>query len=168
MAAFLNWYGGLGVAALFASLMLGYAVDLGAAGVDWHAALGLFAVLLAILWLAVLMFHFIYTGGAVKRAAAAGFATAEDWRATRGYKMSLFPWILVAIVLLAAAPYLGAASGAGDAPRVYHHVVVWEAWMVSAFVWWRSRPILRQNADILHRAMTAIREAIARRKAAKG
>jgi len=166
MATFLNYSGALAVAALFASLMMGYAVDYSGAGRGWHMAAGLIAVLLSILWLAILMFHFIYTGGAVKRAAAAAYAGAEDYRATRRYKRTLFPWILVAIALLAAAPYLGAAAAAGDVPLLYHHVVVWEAWMVAAFVWWRARTILRENDEILRRVMSAVREAIARKKTA--
>ncbi|MBI4829126.1 MAG: hypothetical protein HY804_10035, partial [Nitrospinae bacterium] len=52
MTAFLNYSGALAVAALFASLMLGYAVDLSGAGRGWHMAAGLIAILLAILWLA--------------------------------------------------------------------------------------------------------------------
>ncbi len=142
------------------SMGAGYAVP-GVQGMSGtHSVAGLLSSLWAILWLSVMMFHFIYTGSAVKRTARAGLVGNDEYAKTRKFKKSMFPWIMSAIVLLVATPTLGAAFDAGKAPLSPHHVCAWAAFIVTGVVVYKSRIALRQNDIILKVAITAVEQAI--------
>jgi len=167
LAAFLVGFGVASVLAMLAALAMGYLSALGADLYDAHTLAGVLAALAGILWLAILMFHFIYTGSAVKRAAQLKMVDVSDYYTTRAYKARLFPWLLAAMALLTCAPAMGAAVDAGKAPLWAHDVFGWVTLAALAYVVWRSRPMLLENKKILDNAVRRVNDEIERRRAAR-
>lgn len=168
MARFLNIYAAFNVAVAAVSLGMGYLASAGAYGVEGHFLAGLFAVLSCILWAAIVMFYFIYTGSAIKRTAAAKLIADSDYRATRRFKSSVFPWLIAVIALFTVIPYLGLAAFVGQLPEWGHHAAVWAALIVFAHTARKTGLALGENEKILMNAVEAVDTEIERRKARRG
>ena len=113
-----------------------------------HFLAGFMTTLLATLWLSLIMFHFIYTGTTIKNAVLKKTVDKEEYYKTKGYKKALFPWILIAMVLLMASPFLGAAADTDMAPLWYHHAVAWEALLLVVLVVYLAKDRLKENRRI--------------------
>ncbi len=167
MARFLYLYGVFNAVSIFAALALGYLRGAGEAFYQAHVLAGLLSTLSAILGLVIVMFYLIYTGAAVKKAAKDKLVDAELYYETRRYKTTLFPWIMVSILSLLAAPNLGAAYDTGKAPLWLHHAAAWEVLIVLGIVTYLSKNILQENKKILNFTIEAVNADVERRRAGR-
>lgn len=158
-------YAAFNMAAVAVSLALGYMASAGVHGVERHFLAGLFVVLSCLLWAAIVMFYFIYTGSAIKRTAARGLIAESDYRTTRRFKAHVFPWLLVVMAIFTVIPYLGAAAMVGQTPGWGHSAVSWCALIVFGYAGWLSKGALTENERILTNAVEAVNAEIEKRKA---
>lgn len=158
MRPFLNLLGLAGALGVTGALVSGYLARFGFAGPSTHIGWGLVAPIAPMLAFSITLFYFIATGQAVRDAAQKGFATRDDYDATRKFKAKLFPWIVGAMVALMAAPLSGAAFDTGKIPRYAHAAIAWVALAVLWYAWWRAVSTLQENSAILMKTGRAIRE----------
>ncbi len=153
MDRFHYYFGWVSAAAIALCVALGYMAYSDPRLHGFHFLAGFLTTMLVILWLSLMMFHFIYTGSTIKTAAIQKTVAKEDYYKTRGYKKALFPWVLIAMILISATPLLGAAADVGMAPVWYHHVVAWEALILAALVIYLSKDKLTENRRIYIQAV---------------
>lgn len=132
-----------------------------------HILIGLLSSLSSILCLVIVMFYLISTGVAVKNAAIDKLVEAEDYYRTRKFKKVLFPWIMLSIASLLAAPILGAGYDTGKSPLWLHNAAVWELLFVFGLAVYLSQNVLSQNKKILSTTIKAVNADVDRRLAEK-
>jgi len=165
MAKFLYLYLAFNLVFILAALGLGYMAGLAPGFFPAHALVGVLSSLSAILNLTILMFYFISTGSVVKNAAVDQLVDADDYYRTRKFKASVFPWIMLSIISLLAAPILGAAYDTGKIPFWLHRMAGWEALAVLGVTASLSRKLLHENKDIFERAIEAVNADVDKRRA---
>jgi hypothetical protein len=158
MRPFLNLLGLAGVLGVTGALVSGYLAGFGFATPSTHIGWGLIAPIAPMLAFSITLFYFIATGQVVREAVSKGFATRDDYDATRGFKAKLFPWIVGAMVALMAAPLSGAAFDTGKIPRFAHAAIAWGSLAVLWYAWWKAVSILQENSAILIKTGRAMRD----------
>ena len=167
MAKFLELFGVLSVASVAASFALGYASSAGAVETGTHMAVGFVAALLSILWVSVVMFYFIYTGSAIKKAAAVGLADSRSYQRSKEFKKKLFPLMMLAVVVFIFLPFLGASHDIGKYPLLYHTLCAWGALALDFGLLAVARRLLRENDLLFLDVVKAVDRAMSKRAGEK-
>lgn len=154
MTLLLKLFGVPSAAAILTAIGSGYLIN-GIGHLERHVLIGLIATLVALFWLVVTMFYFIATGSQIRQAAQEGLLKVDLYKRTREFKKMLFPWIMTSIVLLIITPIAGAATDAGKAPALYHHILAWAALSFYLMTIKKTFGLARENRAIFTKALIA-------------
>jgi hypothetical protein len=142
----------MGTLSLAVTMVLGYGVPTGAAGLRQHFLLALGTTTLLVMAHSFIMFFLIATGVSLKE-----IERERGWgdsfrRRTIGMKSRVFPAMTAALLLVIANFILGAAAHTRALPAWVHEVLAWTTLLCCAYALVREYQVLGENNRLIAEA----------------
>ena len=141
---------------LCAAAALGYASRAGYPVGPWHILAGAMAALTCVGVHCVVFTYFIATAKWIQHAVMVKRLDDQLVRPTRSFRKQAFPAALLAMAVVIATAFLGAARDNGLIPRGWHHGVAIAALVVNLAVAVLEFRAIRSNSHLIDRILETI------------
>lgn len=138
-----------GTVSLAATMVLGYELHAGTAGIKAHFLAALGATTLLVMAHSFIMFFLLATGVALKE-----MEKERGWgdsfrRRTLALKARIFPVLTLALLLVIANFVMGAAAHTRAVPPRVHEALAWLTLLVCGLAFYRSYRVLGENNRLI-------------------